>query len=613
MTNVWLPEVGALISRADVLRQAHQFFAAGDFEAAERVLTGVWPSAAQTPAPALTLLGHIRWKQRRIPEAERLFRRAIRAEPTAPSHHGALGDLLASVGAWSYAVDVYVETLRLDPGNAAVSASLARSLLGAGRPTEAEHAARHAIELEPSKAPAWETLARALAAEDRLEEALAAIEESLQLDPDRLSATLEHADLLARTGRNEEALTTLEASVAKGRAAPALTVARGAILSNLTRLAEAATTFAEGVSRWPDNTALQNSLARARWMLGEGDDFTRDIEAAVVRNPDDIRMRLACANLLRLGDYRERSETLLRDGLARNPEDPALLQSLGVLLDEMDRTADGLPLIQQALERTPQTVHVRANLVCALLRLGRGDEALREIEPARRAEPLNQEWICYETMALRQMGHPRYRELCDYDLMVRPYFLSPPPGFANIEAFNEALADSLKRLHVLEAHPLDQSVRGGSQTSRSLIHVDDPIIQAFLRALDEPIRAYLDAMGTPDPNHPWSGRKTGKYRLTGSWSVRLKPDGYHINHVHPAGWISGPYYVSVPKVVAEGEGQQGWVTFGAPRWPTPGCTAEKIVQPKAGLQVLFPSYMWHGTIPFSEGERITAPLDAAPA
>lgn len=235
------------------------------------------------------------------------------------------------------------------------------------------------------------------------------------------------------------------------------------------------------------------------------------------------------------------------------------------------------------------------------------------IEPLRRAEPLNQEWICYETMALRQLSHPRYHELCDFDLMVRPYQLSAPNGYANIVEFNEALADSLRRLHVLEAHPLDQSVRGGSQTSRSLIHVDDPIIKQFLRILDDPIRAYLDAMGPPDPDHPWSGRKTGGYRLTGAWSVKLKPGGYHINHVHPAGWISGPYYVKVPDIVSHGDGQQGWVTFGEPRWPTPGCTVEKIVQPKPGLQVLFPSYFWHGTIPFSEGERMTAPLDAAPA
>jgi hypothetical protein len=28
--------------------------------------------------------------------------------------------------------------------------------------------------------------------------------------------------------------------------------------------------------------------------------------------------------------------------------------------------------------------------------------------------------------------------------------------------------------------------------------------------------------------------------------------------------------------------------------------------------VLFPSYMWHGTIPFTSGERMTAPFDVVP-
>ena len=119
-------------------------------------------------------------------------------------------------------------------------------------------------------------------------------------------------------------------------------------------------------------------------------------------------------------------------------------------------------------------------------------------------------------------------------------------------------------------------------------------------------------MGRPDPNHPWSGRKTGNYKLTGCWSVKLKANGFHVNHLHPAGWISSAYYVSLPKVVSDAEGQQGWIKFGEPRWPTPGCTVEKVVQPKAGRLVLFPSYMWHGTIPFSEGERMTAPFDAVP-
>jgi hypothetical protein len=315
--------------------------------------------------------------------------------------------------------------------------------------------------------------------------------------------------------------------------------------------------------------------------------------------------------MLRRGDQRERAEALLREGVERDPEQPALLMSLGVLLDEMDRTSEGLPLLERAAAFAPNNAQVSAQHTALLLRLARADEALGAIVRARTLEPLNQEWICYETMALRQLGDPRYQELCDYEYMVRAYDLPAPPGYRDIAAFNEALAASLNQFHVLSAHPLEQSLRHGSQTTRSLLHVKDEVVQAYFKALDEPIRAYMELM--KKPNHPWSGRKTGGYRLAGAWSVKLKANGYHINHLHPQGWISSAYYVSLPKAVAEAPGQQGWIKFGEPRWPTPGCTIEKVVQPKAGQLVLFPSYMWHGTIPFSEGERMTAPIDIVPA
>jgi len=136
-------------------------------------------------------------------------------------------------------------------------------------------------------------------------------------------------------------------------------------------------------------------------------------------------------------------------------------------------------------------------------------------------------------------------------------------------------------------------------------------VQRYLRALEDPIRAYIATM--QKPNHPWSGRKTDKFRLSGCWSVKLKPSGYHVNHLHPEGWISSAYYVSLPEVTKSGDSQEGWIKFGEPRWPTPHCTVEKVVQPKEGRLVLFPSYMWHGTIPFSQGERLTAPFDVVPA
>lgn len=595
-----------------VLREADQKLRANDPLGAERVLAKLWADTGTAPAPALYLLGFIRLRQHRIPDAERYFRRAIAAAPGEANYHLALADLLASVGAHAHAVDAYKIAFGCRPPTPEQEMAFARSLLEAGKPAEAEATLRRLAQAD-AKGTIFELLSRALRSQDKLEAALEAVETALRLDPSNLGAAHGRILLLSRLGRNEEALTEIDRAEATGAAAPAFALARGAAQFSLSRGGEGLSTFEAAVRRWPQDPGLQNALANARWMRGEGEAFARDFGAAVAREPDNIQLRAMYADLLRRADFKSQSEAVLREGVARAPDQPALTASLGVLLDELDRTDEALPLLQAASARAPHITQIRANLACALLRLDRGDEALREIEPARRAEPLNQEWIGYETMALRQLGSPRYAELCDYDRMVRSYDLSPPSGYASIEAFNAALAASLAHLHVIEAHPLDQSLRGGSQTSRSLIYVDDPVIQSYLSALAEPIYAYMRAMGAADPGHPWSGRKTGRYKLSGAWSVKLKAHGYHVNHLHPAGWISSAYYVSVPKAVEQGEDQQGWIKFGEPRWATPKCTVEKVVQPKAGRLVLFPSYMWHGTIPFQEGERLTAPFDAVPA
>ena len=79
------------------------------------------------------------------------------------------------------------------------------------------------------------------------------------------------------------------------------------------------------------------------------------------------------------------------------------------------------------------------------------------------------------------------------------------------------------------------------------------------------------------------------------------------------GWLSSAYYVDLPKVVSDGEDRQGWIKFGEPNLDV-GQTAEHFEQPKPGRLVLFPSYMWHGTVPFTGPDtRLTLPFDIVPA
>jgi hypothetical protein len=87
-----------------------------------------------------------------------------------------------------------------------------------------------------------------------------------------------------------------------------------------------------------------------------------------------------------------------------------------------------------------------------------------------------------------------------------------------------------------------------------------------------------------------------------------------VNHIHPQGWISSCYYVAVPKAVEDEKERQGWIKFGEPTFDV--ALKEPIrraIKPRPGRLVLFPSYMWHGTVPFRDAQpRTTIAFDIVP-
>jgi uncharacterized protein (TIGR02466 family) len=238
--------------------------------------------------------------------------------------------------------------------------------------------------------------------------------------------------------------------------------------------------------------------------------------------------------------------------------------------------------------------------------------ALKRLGPVRNRAPLMQHWLAHEFVAKRLLEYPS--PLTQADPYIAVYDLATPPGYANQRSFNDELADALRDLHPFSNRPLNQSLRGaGTQTTRDLLSQDHPAIRAFVNALDEPIKQYLEEIGTGD-FHPTSARNTGNYSFSGMWSVRLRDGGYHEAHVHPEGWISSAYYVVVPDDIENDPDKAGWIEFGIPPYQTnPQLPAVKQIAPRVGQLVLFPSFMWHNTRPLRDAcERITAPFDLVP-
>jgi hypothetical protein len=177
----------------------------------------------------------------------------------------------------------------------------------------------------------------------------------------------------------------------------------------------------------------------------------------------------------------------------------------------------------------------------------------------------------------------------------------------------DRLANVLRSLHVAKGEYLDQSVRGGTQTDGPLFRRIEPEIRALRSAVTTAVERYVAQLPPADPKHPLLSRRRDRAsRFAGSWSVRLRGGGYHANHVHPQGWISSALYVALPSTGSHRDRHAGWLAMGEPPPGLPlGLSATRHVQPRPGKLVLFPSWMWHGTVPFRTGERLTVAFDVA--
>ena len=416
---------------------------------------------------------------------------------------------------------------------------------------------------------------------------------------------------MEQQGLHAESLAEFESLAQTGDDSPQLLVHLARGLRFAGRADEAEEQLEAALSRWPTDLQVHKLLAQLRWEREAGEASAQLVERAIAQFPRELGLRLVAADHLRNAGFAAKALGLLEGGLTLAPGSPAFLTSIGVLLDELGRPDEALRYLQDAVTRAPDSAAAQRNLVATLLRVGRAAEALRHDDELLTRAPDDQQLIAYRATALRQLGDARYSQLHDYGRLLRTYQLQPPARFADIAQFNAALADELSRLHRAERRPLAQSLRGGTQTERNLPR-DIPLVADFFAMIDAPIKDYIARLRDGD-SHPTDRRKSSGYRIAGSWSVQLQPGGFHLNHVHPQGWVSSAYYLELPETVDDDTNRAGWLKFGQPGLATDAWPPDHFVKPVAGTLVLFPSYFWHGTVPFEEGgRRLTAVFDVVP-
>lgn len=361
----------------------------------------------------------------------------------------------------------------------------------------------------------------------------------------------------------------------------------------------------EGVLRrsplWTDGHVL---LAELRWRSGERDGFARSFDDALKVHPNSQELRREQMEALLLARQFDEVLACIAEGRQCFGDHPLFIAFEAALRSETG-AVDAADALFLALEEFSDS-HSDIRLVRHLLRTSRPEKSLPIIDKWINSPEHHLFWPS-ASIAWRLTGDPRAEWLEGDGRLIGIYDIE-----AELPSLTE-LVGTLRSLHKSENHPLAQSVRGGTQTDGNLFHRIDPAITCIREAVRRTVAHHVAGLPALDLDHPLERGRPQRIAFSGAWSVRLFGGGNHTNHVHSRGWLSSALYVALPNTISA-NGDAGWLTIGEPDSSlaldlAPG----RLVEPKVGRLVLFPSWTWHGTRPFCDGERLTIAFDVARA
>lgn len=451
----------------------------------------------------------------------------------------------------------------------------------------------------------------------RSAEALAALDAAIVAEPTRGKTHLHRGIVLRSLDRADEALAAYRQAEQHGVQTEILQPLRAAALLELGEVEAARAIYESILASGDEDNEAGAALARLKTeYLGSEDPLDHWVEL-VRKNPNDAVAwsRLLSGRMEYKHWHRLCEEG--RDAFKRFPGNPEIefLSAMGEAWG--GNRAIGVDRLAGLAAKAPRSASLATSLAEVYLTVGEPRRAEAEALQATQLAPLDQSGWTWLATAWRMLDDPREFWLCDYERFVVKIALDDREAGIGHEEFAAEVAAVLEKLHATRFAPGNQSLRAGTQTSGFLFGRQDPVLDRFKLELQRGVASATQAF-VSDLSHPLLSRRTQSVAISGAWSVRLRGgEGHHVPHFHSDGWISSAYYAHLP----QGMGQTGkpgddggFIHFGAPPEHLGLALKPRLsVKPEVGNLVMFPSYMWHGTVPFSgEGTRLTAAFDFIP-
>ena len=501
------------------------------------------------------------------------------------------------------------ESAAPSPDSAAAMAEAVAHLQG-GRRAETVAICERVLAREPDNPDALHMLGGMAMQEGDCQRAVELIGRAAALDPSRAARFLDLAAAQSGLGQEEAAAESFQRVLALQPGHVLALHSLGQIHHRRGGFAAAIECYRGALAVEPGRAPLHKGLGDSLRASGQVTEAADAYRRALAIEPNDKSLLVELGNLERPRDSQAALDCSHR-AAELEPSDAVTFNLIGVVHAERGEGEAAATAYRHAIALRPDLIGPRVNLARLQIATGEAAAALDAAEGALQVNPFFAGALGVKGIALHELGRAAESDaLFDYDRFVQTRRLVPPPGYEDMAAFNAALAEAVRCHPSLVNEIPELATRGGLQT-REMFNDGEPV--ATLRhMISAAVDDYIAALPV-DPGHPFTASRRQSYKMTG-WGVVLGNQGRQEAHMHDNGWISGVYYVALPPGCGESAVEKsGWLEFGRCNEVFKLDRPPRLhaVQPEEGLLVLFPSFFWHGTVPFESAQpRISIAFDA---
>ena len=452
---------------------------------------------------------------------------------------------------------------------------LALALDGQQKFAEAVTSYQYALELQPNTPELQFNLGIALTQLNQLDEAANAYQQAIRIQPSLFEAHGNLGTILQHQGKLEEAITSYQKGLKINPQDARGYFNCGTALRDKGDLAAAINCYKKAIQLFPNYTDAHNNLGETLRDFGDMVAAVKSYQAALALNPEHANANYNMAEFLYLAKkydeaipYFERSQ--LDDWQARSLYCLYKAERFDVFKSKLDSIA------QNTRHTSPfigtLATHYAIN-------------------------------FCEEN---------------NYNFCKNAFDFVYQQPIAELAAPNSALLKAL--LHDINNADIAERVQGmltnGKQSAGNLFKRPEASFRALADLIKQAFLNYKNMFKDADCELILSFPT--ELEFTSSWYVKMRQGGHLSLHIHEIGWLSGAVYLAMPtpsEGTIEGAFEYGSHGDNYPILPPQQLSSFPTahVMPTVGDIVLFPSSLFHRTIPFNaDEERICIAFDLKP-